>query len=129
MNKSNIKRWVKALRSGKYEQTTDRLQDNTGYCCLGVACKLFIPKNKQLINEDGGVLYGDIPEDQLEVPLWLNYVNDNFYEQAGVGLDVLNDDGLEQYAANKLDTVTVDPLNFDEIADLLEAVYLYEVLK
>ncbi len=34
------KLWVKALRSGKYKQTKDRLQDPTGFCCLGVLCDL-----------------------------------------------------------------------------------------
>ena len=36
------KKWVKALRSGKYKQTTSRLKDKTGYCCLGVACELAV---------------------------------------------------------------------------------------
>jgi hypothetical protein len=30
------KRWVKALRSGEYEQTQARLHDEDGFCCLGV---------------------------------------------------------------------------------------------
>ena len=37
-NKKRIKKWVKALKSGKYSQTRKRLRDDTGYCCLGVAC-------------------------------------------------------------------------------------------
>lgn len=35
-----IKRWVKALRSGEYEQTQGELKDNYGFCCLGVLCDL-----------------------------------------------------------------------------------------
>jgi hypothetical protein len=36
------KLWVEALRSGKYKQSTNRLQnlDGVSYCCLGVACKV-----------------------------------------------------------------------------------------
>jgi hypothetical protein len=30
--------WVKALESGEYSQTRDSLQDNSGFCCLGVLC-------------------------------------------------------------------------------------------
>jgi len=30
--------WVKALRSGVYQQTTGTLSDSRGYCCLGVLC-------------------------------------------------------------------------------------------
>lgn len=32
------RKWVEALRSGKYEQTKGHLYDGKGYCCLGVAC-------------------------------------------------------------------------------------------
>ena len=34
------KLWVEALRSGKYKQTRKRLRDETGFCCLGVACEV-----------------------------------------------------------------------------------------
>ncbi len=42
---ANIKKiWLKALRSGEYEQTTTRLcrprSDGVGFCCLGVLCDL-----------------------------------------------------------------------------------------
>jgi hypothetical protein len=43
-----MKRWVKALRSGKYRQTREQLraadaegQPTDGFCCLGVLCDLF----------------------------------------------------------------------------------------
>lgn len=43
---ANIKKiWLKALRSGEYEQTTTRLcrprSDGVGFCCLGVLCDLY----------------------------------------------------------------------------------------
>jgi hypothetical protein len=41
VQKQRIKRFVKALHSGKYKQTTGKLQDANGYCCLGVACDLY----------------------------------------------------------------------------------------
>jgi hypothetical protein len=37
----NAKRWVEALRSGKYPQTRRTLKDDAGFCCLGVACDLY----------------------------------------------------------------------------------------
>lgn len=37
-NKENIRKWVDALRSGKYKQAKERLRDKNSYCCLGVAC-------------------------------------------------------------------------------------------
>jgi hypothetical protein len=42
MRKEDAAKWLKALRSGKYEQTTgtlcekDDIYENPGYCCLGV---------------------------------------------------------------------------------------------
>ena len=35
--------WVKALRGGEYKQTSlGALRDDTGHCCLGVGCDLYI---------------------------------------------------------------------------------------
>jgi hypothetical protein len=42
------KRWVKALRSGKYKQDVGQLKSNQGFCCLGVLCDV-VTKTK-----DGG---------------------------------------------------------------------------
>ena len=38
LNKVNIRKWVKALRSGKYRQGRGSLKWDGRYCCLGVAC-------------------------------------------------------------------------------------------
>jgi hypothetical protein len=38
------KRWIKALRSGKYKQGSGRLQEDGKFCCLGVLCEL-MPKD------------------------------------------------------------------------------------
>lgn len=45
MKKSVMKKWVKALRSGKYKQGSFQLAEETlegdmAYCCLGVLCEL-----------------------------------------------------------------------------------------
>lgn len=40
MNIENVKKWVAALRSGKYKQCRNLLYDGVGYCCLGVVCDL-----------------------------------------------------------------------------------------
>lgn len=39
-NKANIRKWVKALRSGKYKQAKKKLRDGDRFCCLGVACDI-----------------------------------------------------------------------------------------
>lgn len=40
MNKQLRDKWIKALRSGKYKQTTGVLKSGDHYCCLGVLCKV-----------------------------------------------------------------------------------------
>jgi len=40
VNKEIKARWVDALRSGVYNQTRGVLQNEKGYCCLGVLCDI-----------------------------------------------------------------------------------------
>jgi hypothetical protein len=40
MDKKLKSKWVKALLSGEFEQTTGCLRDSKGYCCLGVLHKV-----------------------------------------------------------------------------------------
>lgn len=111
MNKQNITKWVKALRSGEYKQTRGMLQNNKGFCCLGVACKIFISEKNQTLN-DNDLLYGGLV-DQLNATQWLKNINGNFNNKTQKTFIKLND---------------IDKLTFDEIADLLEAVYIHKVL-
>jgi hypothetical protein len=48
----NQKKWLEALRSGKYEQGTQYLRTiDDKFCCLGVACDLAgIPASRDAIN-------------------------------------------------------------------------------
>jgi hypothetical protein len=64
LNKA-AKKWVKALRSGKYKQTQGCLYDGYGYCCLGVACEL---AKKEGIIEDYD---GDMSFPPIAVQNWL----------------------------------------------------------
>lgn len=42
MNREIKKRWVAALRSGKYRQSCGSLRKDDCYCALGVLCDLFV---------------------------------------------------------------------------------------
>jgi len=44
------KKWVAALRSGKYKQVKRHLKSNNGFCCLGVLCDLY-GKEKEILWE------------------------------------------------------------------------------
>ena len=108
----NAKKWVEALRSGKYEQGIGFLEDNNKFCCLGVACRLALSDGigTRTENEDGDVRYGNesgvLPE---SVKRWLGLatVAGDFYREEGGSNDLtyLNDAGR----------------SFSEIADLIES--------
>ncbi len=113
-NTKNIEKWVEALRSGKYNQCQGGLQDSNGYCCLGVACDVFIPKKKQITyTTPSGVttMAGGFPTDQENAPLWLKNINDKVDKVLGQGLSDLNDS---------------EDMSFDEIADMIELIFIHK---
>ena len=70
MLNQNAKKWVAALRSGDYRQGKGALLTNEGYCCLGVACALYIHEGLGTAIEIlGDPTAGHLPEVVKE---WLN---------------------------------------------------------
>jgi len=57
------KKWVKALRSGKYKQGKELLKEEDRFCCLGVACDIYLKahgdKWANLYNDGVGWIYDD----------------------------------------------------------------------
>lgn len=97
--------WVAALRSGEYEQTTETLESDGAYCCLGVLCV---------------VAKIDIPPDAND----LDY-NDEGDEQGIYDLRALRDDcGLGTgHDSPQIKLITMndeDGKTFPEIADWIE---------
>ena len=91
------KKWIAALRSGKYEQGRDQLRSGKEYCCLGVLCDLAV-KN--------GVISRFIGKDGLlprKVQKWAA---------------LSTDDG--NYSTNKLTNLNDNGKSFEEIADVIE---------
>lgn len=115
-NRLNLKKLVDALRSGEYKQNTGCLKQGNTYCCLGVACDLFIKEN----SEYGWQTKGD----------WNEYeINDKkaylpLYVANWLGIDnpfiTLLGDNLHS-AAYLNDILKYD---FNQIADLIEREYL-----
>lgn len=46
--------WLKALRSGKYEQGKYFLKSDGQYCCLGVLCEVALKNGVKLAKADDG---------------------------------------------------------------------------
>ena len=107
-----FKKWIEALRSGEYKQTTGMLENFSGFCSLGLACKTLIPENNLVLNRPL-FIFGKMPANQKNAPEWLKEINCNFMFKTSKDLVDLNDR---------------EKFTFNEIADCLEAVYIHKVL-
>jgi hypothetical protein len=107
-NKENLRKWVEALRSGRYEQGHGHMRKDGRYCCLGVAMEVAL---------DNGVTC---------VPNWgttslLPSAVNNWYGTTGLS-------GLNERLGGPDDMGVPSDLNdsgrtFVEIADGIEATY------
>lgn len=55
---ANAQKWVDALRSGKYRQTKGalhRTENGDEFCCLGVACKVYLEENPGSLDTHRGL--------------------------------------------------------------------------
>lgn len=112
MKKKDAMEWVEALRSGNYKQGRYLLHntvDNT-YCCLGVLAdiKKLCPSNPySLCNTDKKPIFLKTSDGRL-------FTNDPDYKS--VDLAILNDAGYNENPGT-------NPLNFDEITDIIQICY------
>lgn len=102
---ANAKKWVKALRSGKYIQNRlGYLKASGGYCCLGVACELYNEKTKKKValirhrylaptvvkwlglDNDKGRFYNGLPDEETNFEDSLAGMNDS-----GIGFNAIAD--------------------------------------
>jgi hypothetical protein len=124
-NIKQLKQWIAALDSGKYPQGESMLQGDNGFCCLGVACKIFI-SDEDIIRKHKGFIDGAFPSYQGSSPKWLKEINEDFFNKTGITLSKLNDSGyrIDSISQNHLHRFT-----FTEIATLLELVYIHKILE
>ena len=106
------RKWIEALRSGKYRQTTGTLRDRDGFCCLGVLCDIS-EKGKWVREEEDecwyfeGLHHSDFatlpkPVQQL---VGLRTISGRISKSEGHDLSLMNDAGC----------------SFARIADIIEA--------
>lgn len=91
-------KWVAALRSGEYKQTSAALQTKEGFCCLGVLCDLH-SKTTGIAWEVGG----QFPKDMAylgasyflphAVVVWADVAHEGRLP-SGLSLAVFNDEGV-----------------------------------
>lgn len=119
-NPSELTKWINALRSGKYAQGQFLLQSGANkYCCLGVACKELIKRPKKDLHTN--YLIGELVTmaEQPNAPGWLYHINTDFNGIMDTKLSMLNDRESSLYG---------NRFSFDEIADLIQLVYIEKAL-
>lgn len=105
--------WTAALRSGEYPKTTERLHDNTGFCCLGVLCDLHAKATgQQWEPRQGSHVY--LHNDAALPPSVVRWagLDDELPKVGPQTLAELNDGN---------GVFDIKPLTFAEIADMIEA--------
>jgi hypothetical protein len=123
-NKRNIRKWVQALRSGKFKQgtgglCTQELSGDRKYCCLGVACEAAIADGLHLdVSSTNGRAYGYVHFNRNTTFLpdavsdWLGLPSNG---------DVMVTDDWGAVSVND-----AKGWSFNQIADALETRYLSE---
>lgn len=97
MNKKVKKKWLTALRSGKYKQGNEALKCGKQYCCLGVLCDIYSKEfdhpwtQNDLFLNQGLVLPAKVME-------WAELKDDNpdiVYDEAKMPIAEVNDAGVD----------------------------------
>ena len=116
----NAKKWLRALRSGKYKQTVGNLHSKygeDGYCCLGVACELAVKAGVNIkVTEHGGIVFYNRKSDFLPpiVRKWLGFGPRN---EAGM---FKRKDSYTYDSYETLASLNDSRFTFSEIADIVE---------
>src|SRR5258706_10056996 len=101
MNQEVKTKWLAALHSGEYKQTTKVLKDDYGYCCVGVLCHLYCQEKN--VMWENNKLFGIRTTLPFEVQKWSGLNRDNPIVENS-SLAEINDSGL----------------SFNQIADIIE---------
>lgn len=138
-NQENIRKWVDALRSGKYQQTTGKLSDGQAYCCLGVACEVAIEsgldlakkpygdpskneeKSVEYVGPDGDGSGGELPN---AVATWLGFTYKDDDEDRRFPLSDPYLPSPEHPRFTAIEWNDDEKADFAKIADLIEQNYL-----
>lgn len=98
MKKELKERWIAALRSGDYSQSLGCLQDQYGWCCLGVLCN--IVDGTQWVEYDGddrsheyNYDFGSVVVSDMPPSEWLE--NHGLPYDVAKHLAAQNDDGVQ----------------------------------
>ncbi len=120
MLNENAKKWVTALRSGKYSQGRGMLRKEDTFCCLGVACDLYA-------RETGAGLWKATNTYMVRSSFVLGEERANEYlppavqEWLGLATGQGEYDGNIEPLSHSLSHRNDDGASFGEIADIIES--------
>lgn len=128
VNKEIVTAWVRALRSGEYEQGQGQLRDfEDRFCCLGVLCDLAVKAGVDVKVEEGDSAYSydsssDFPP--RVVRDWIGVdVSAPFYEKPETG--TCDSEGCDCSSdRNTLAELNDDGMSFEQIAEVIEGKWL-----
>jgi len=128
MNTEVKKKWIDALRSGKYDQGSEKLRSVTGYCCLGVLCDLY-SKEQDTEWEFRGIAKTNLqPQDYWYFEGESEFLPESVKDWAGlpvgnpsVRVDVTdNDDEDDWFYNEEIANLNDSGYTFNELSELIE---------
>ena len=125
MNPEVKQKWIGALRSGKYEQGSEKLRSVSGYCCLGVLCDLYAQEHNVEWEFRGNEETNLQPQDYWYFGDQSEFLPESVMEWAELNLynPLLRvEDNDEMFEVNEeVSTLNDEGYSFSTIADLIEA--------
>ena len=127
MNSKVKEAWVNALRSGKYEQGSERLRSVSGYCCLGVLCDIYAQEHNTEWEFRGNEETNLQPMDYWYYEGESEFLPESVMDWAELktnnpSLQVDVDDGEDSWNyKDDVSNLNDSGCTFAEIADLIEA--------
>ena len=130
MNTEVKQKWINALRSGKYEQGSEKLRSVTGYCCLGVLCDIYAQEHNTQWEFRG---YDENGEETNPQPMdyWYFDEHSEFLPETVMNWAELKthnptvrvhcDDEDTRYYTDEIANVNDSGYDFSQIANIIEA--------
>jgi hypothetical protein len=125
MKKSDVKKWVKALRSGAYQQgegslcEEDEISGDCDYCCLGVACDILTESSWIKIPHSN--LWSIGKNEEFVIPATGDKYGWGWTETTSFpSLETLKEMGLDTAYAQELAELNDGGWTFERIANKIE---------
>ena len=127
MNPEVKQKWIDALRSGKYEQGSEKLRTVSGYCCLGVLCDLYAQEHDTQWEFRGNEETNLQPKDYWYFEDQSEFVPESVMDWAGftencpvVKIDVEEDDEDSWFYHEGLADLNDSGYTFNELSKLIQ---------